>query len=181
LGRYIQSDPIGLTGGASTFSYVTSKPLTAIDRLGLDTYLAGVNGGATFLGGGGGALGVYFNPGLTCGQKFDVGIYSSETTAAGFNAGGGVYGGVLHGPASELAGRTYDASLTVGPVQSTYSTGVSGVSSVTAGWSAGIPGGGTFSTTTTQTYGVSDAANTAASLYWNAMNQAASAGAAQHQ
>lgn len=34
-GRYIESDPIGLAGGSSTYGYVGSKPLTAIDPFGL--------------------------------------------------------------------------------------------------------------------------------------------------
>ncbi|WP_225209711.1 RHS repeat-associated core domain-containing protein [Xanthomonas bonasiae] len=35
-GRYGQSDPIGLVGGVSTYSYVASKPLLQVDLLGLD-------------------------------------------------------------------------------------------------------------------------------------------------
>ncbi|QWT18881.1 hypothetical protein KPL74_14140 [Bacillus sp. NP157] len=35
VGRYIQVDPIGLSGGLNPYVYVTNRPLTAIDPLGL--------------------------------------------------------------------------------------------------------------------------------------------------
>jgi RHS repeat-associated protein len=57
IGRYIQSDPIGLAGGINTYGYVGGMPTLYVDPDGLKHLL--VNGVSAGGGGGGGYGGMY--------------------------------------------------------------------------------------------------------------------------
>jgi len=90
VGRYIQSDPLGMAGGINAYSYVASKPLSAHDSLGLVEW-KGAYGltSADFLSLKFISVNVYFGDALLqtkCigGKK---GIVSVKFTGVGFDVG----------------------------------------------------------------------------------------------
>lgn len=139
MGRYIQSDPIGLQGGLNTYAYVGSNPVKHVDPLGLQ--FGGcryINGGPAQDCGPGPDFGTgdasFFSPNTNnasgeqcpvepdCKSKLDTCINNSIFASL---AAGGVSGGACVGAAVYFTGGTMSGSCAVLGETAAFSTELS--------------------------------------------------------
>jgi RHS repeat-associated protein len=121
IGRYVQSDPIGLGSGSNTYLYVTANPLENSDRFGLHNLIVGVGGSAVAGLGADVSSGIVVNIDSTD-VLSNVAQFGSAGIGAGFNVSGDVFGGVISGEIENVEGVTDNINLVLPGVSVTIIT-----------------------------------------------------------
>jgi len=87
IGRYVESDPIGIDAGVNTYSYVRNRPLENIDPFGLVDWKGFFGGGGAIAGVGGAIFGFDLTSECKCNRRVRIQGFASAL-AAGFGLGG---------------------------------------------------------------------------------------------
>lgn len=90
VGRYVESDPIGLKGGVNTFGYVSQGPVIAFDPKGLIKWNGTFGGGSIAAGFGAGLYGFSLTSECKCGKKVSVTGFASSV-GGGIGVSGSIY------------------------------------------------------------------------------------------
>ena len=149
LGRYTQSDPIGLQGGMNTYTYVGANPISQVDPQGLYGVAVSWGGGAALIAGGSLQTGLYFSPDdpIASGGGFMTGS-RDWGLGAGLNLFQvGYFGGY---GASQLGGESRSYNFNIFGVSAqigfgeSWRDGLFGITSATIGVGVGLRFGGTL-------------------------------------
>ena len=109
IGRYVQSDPIGLAGGINTYAYAAGNPVSRVDPRGLASLVFQVGGSYVPGVGGEGNLGAYI--GIYQG-RLDLGFYAQGGISLGYQSPGlSAQGGIVKGDVNTIRGVTNNLNV----------------------------------------------------------------------